>query len=129
MSIDQITLPLDQLIDRYLAVWHEPDPAARRLAVEELWAPDGLNATSTLMARGYDEIAARVTSAYERFVAIGEYRFRPRGAAAAHHDSVCFEWEMVGVADGAVAGGGLDFFLLAADGRILGLYQYGAPAR
>ena len=101
----------------------------RRQAVEQLWTADGVDATSTLMAQGYDEITARVTSAYERFVATGEYRFRPRGRGRRSPRLGVFR-----VGDGEcgrrrVAGGGRDFFLLAADGRIRGLYQFGAPAR
>jgi uncharacterized protein len=129
VSVDLTSLELDQFVDRYVAMWHEADPIERRRTVERLWAADAMNCTPTLLARGHDEITARVASAHERFVATGEYRFRPRGEATGHHDSVCLEWEMVGVADGVVAGGGLDFFLLAPDGRIQGLYQYGAPAR
>jgi hypothetical protein len=129
MSVDQASIELQQFVDRYIAVWHEADPGERRRGVEQLWSPDALHCTPTLLALGHDEITARVAGAYERFVAPGEYRFRARDEATTHHDSVCLEWEMVGLAYGAVAAGGLDFFLLAPDGRIQSHYQYGAPAR
>ena len=32
---------LQQLVDRYVALWNEPDPDIRRHAIRELWAPDG----------------------------------------------------------------------------------------
>jgi hypothetical protein len=31
----------EDVIRRYVAVWSEPDAAARRAAVTSLWAPDG----------------------------------------------------------------------------------------
>jgi hypothetical protein len=31
----------DRLVERYVAVWTEPDPAARRKAIEQLWTEDG----------------------------------------------------------------------------------------
>ena len=32
--------PLD-LVQRYIAVWHEPDVVKRRTAIETIWTPDG----------------------------------------------------------------------------------------
>jgi hypothetical protein len=32
---------LQRLVDRYVALWNEPDPDARRKMIRELWAPDG----------------------------------------------------------------------------------------
>ena len=32
---------LNDLRERYVAVWNEPDPGARRKQIEALWAPDG----------------------------------------------------------------------------------------
>jgi hypothetical protein len=31
----------EQLAQRYIALWNETDPAARRRGVEELWSVDG----------------------------------------------------------------------------------------
>jgi hypothetical protein len=33
---------LKELVDRYVAVWNEPDSARRREAVRELWTADGV---------------------------------------------------------------------------------------
>src|SRR5205823_3680571 len=119
-----LTLMTEDLIARYVAMWHETDPDRRRAAVEELFTPDAEHFTATLEARGYDEITARVSGAYERFVAPGQYRFRSADDVQSHHDTVTFHWEMVDVTDGSVAGAGLDVFLLNGDGRIRTHYQY-----
>src|SRR4051812_30200597 len=92
-------------VDRYVSMWHEPEPTERRRRVEDLFAPDSDHYTASLEAHGLDQITARVAGAYERFVAGGEYQFRSCDDISAHHDSLAFHWEMVGRADGNVAGG------------------------
>jgi hypothetical protein len=32
---------LNELIERYVALWNEPDPGTRRDAIRELWTEDG----------------------------------------------------------------------------------------
>jgi hypothetical protein len=54
-------LAASEVADRYLAVWSEPDPAARRAAVTALWAPDGVEFIDGIQFRGHDELDARVT--------------------------------------------------------------------
>jgi hypothetical protein len=130
----------NELAQRYLAVWNEPDPAARDTLIASLWTEDGvqrlrppeeileraarLAMTPTLESRGHDELRARVTAAYEEFVAEGGYLFRGAGQPARLDDVVQFRWEMVPAAGGEVAGSGLQVLLLAADGRIRLDYQF-----
>jgi hypothetical protein len=117
--------PLDRFIERYVAVWHESDPAQRRSRISELWTPDGANLTRTLEARGHEALEARVRTAHEKWVRDAGCRFRARDVQA-HHDAVRFKWEMVRP-DGEVASVGYDFFLLADDGRIRADYQFIEP--
>ena len=85
---------LDQMIDRYVALWNEPDADRRRKAIAELWTEDGvqileppeeiresaaaLAMSAHLAARGHAALEGRVTNAYEQFIAPGEYTFRSR---------------------------------------------------
>ena len=80
------TKAAEQLADRYLALWNEADPERRRRMIAELWTEDGrhflqppqeirgiaaqpgIGLTAILEARGYEEIEARVASAYEHWV-------------------------------------------------------------
>jgi hypothetical protein len=110
--------------DRYVALWNEPDAARRRATIESLWAPAGANYTASKAAVGYDELDARVTSAYAAYVGTGEYTFRAHTPALAHHDAVKVEWEMVDVATGTVASIGLEFLVLDAAGRIVSDHQF-----
>jgi len=127
------------LVDGYVAIWNEADAARRHAAVAELWTEDAvhvfrppqevidaaaaLDVTALFQARGHGELEARVTRAYEQFVAPEQFSFRLRGGAARLGDVVKFNWEMVSP-DGEVVGVGLEFLVLDADGRIRLDYQF-----
>jgi hypothetical protein len=130
-----------ELVDRYVALWNEPDPEARREAIRQLWARDGAHmleptqearsAADALAvvpppfeARGYEALEARVTRAYEEFVAPGEYAFRPRDNVSRLANVVKFNWEMVPTSGGDVAAIGLDVFVLDDDDKIRVDYQF-----
>jgi hypothetical protein len=68
-------------------------------------------------------LEARATSAHEQFIAPGEFSFRRRDDVQRLADVVKFRWEMVSK-DGEVAGVGLEFLVLAPDGRIRRDYQF-----
>ena len=124
-----------ELADRYLALWNEPDADRRRRMIAELWTEDGrhilqppqeiraiaaqpgIGLTAILEARGYEEIEARVASAYEHWVDSEGLSFRGRDDAERLGDVVKFHWEAV-AKDGELFGVGLNFLVLAADGRI-----------
>jgi hypothetical protein len=130
----------EEIADRYLAVWNEPDAGARRRSVEELWVEDGVHlleppeeivkraseigVTAVLEARGYDALTARVRRAYEEFVAPGEYEFVRHGEAARLQDLVKLRWAMVPAGGGEALAIGIDLLLLAPDGRIQTDYQF-----
>jgi hypothetical protein len=39
-----------EFVERYVALWNEPDAEARRGTIEDLWAPDGTNCTQSTQA-------------------------------------------------------------------------------
>ncbi|MFF5290296.1 hypothetical protein [Paractinoplanes globisporus] len=120
------------LADRYVTMWVEPDPAMRRKIIEELWAPDGVHLLEPpeearaaadrlgvgviFEAAGHDAIERRVTAAYDDFVAGQGFTFRSPGDARRIRDTVMFRWESV--QKGEVVGGGTEFLILDAGGRI-----------
>jgi hypothetical protein len=65
-----------ELVDRYVAVWNEPDAALRREGIAALWADDGAHFTPSLEARGYQALEARVAGAYEKWVKAEGFVFR-----------------------------------------------------
>jgi hypothetical protein len=84
-----IEIEPQDLANRYIALWTEPDSAERRVAIGRLWAEDGRHILqppveireiaaglgfdhTTLEAQGYDAIEIRVARSYERFVEKGD---------------------------------------------------------
>jgi hypothetical protein len=124
-----------ELAERYVALWNEPDPDRRRRMIAELWTADGLHIlqppeeirevaarpglgmNAILEARGYREIEARAATAYDQWVEAEGLSFRQRDDAERLGDVVKFHWEAL-TGDGAVFAVGLNFLVLAADGRI-----------
>jgi hypothetical protein len=72
---------------------------------------------------GHEELEERVRAAYEDFVASGQMSFRARDGAKRLGDAVTWRWEGVSP-EGEVLGSGLEFAILAADGRIATDYQF-----
>jgi hypothetical protein len=124
-----------QLAEKYVALWNEPDADRRRRMIAELWTKEGrhilqppqemreiaarpgLAMTAILEARGYEEIEARAASVYDHWVGSEGLGFRGRDDVERLGDVVKFHWEAV-AGDGEVVAVGLDFLVLAADGRI-----------
>lgn len=113
-----------QLADRYADVWNATDAVARRKAIAELWAPDGLHYVRTLEARGHEALEKRIIGSHEKNVMVGGYRFRAARNAQALRNVVTFNWEMVPAAGGAVAAVGLEFLVVDDQGRIACDYQF-----
>jgi hypothetical protein len=130
----------EDLANRYVAIWNEPDADTRRQTVEQLWTEDGVHLLdppeeivkraaeigvgATLEARGHAELVQRVSRAYDEFVAPGQYEFVRHGAAAAIRDLVKLRWAMVPAGGGEALAIGIDLLLLAPDGRIRADYQF-----
>jgi hypothetical protein len=130
-----------ELADGYVALWNESDPERRRELIADLWTEDcrhilqppqemreiaarpGIGLTARLEADGHAELESRAASAYEQFVAQGAFHFRRRDNVERLEDVVKFNWEMVSP-DGDVAAVGLEFLVLAPDGRIRRDYQF-----
>jgi hypothetical protein len=130
-----------ELADRYVALWNEPDPDRRRQLIAKPWTEDGshmlqppeevreiaarpgVGLTARLEASRHAALETRATSAYEQFVAPGGFSFRRRENVERLADVVKFNWEMVSAA-GEVAAVGLEFLVLAPDGRIWRDYQF-----
>lgn len=118
---------IDKIVQRYAAVWNEPDPAARRAAVTELWTEDGVELLSDAEYRGHAELERRVADAHRRFVAEGGYEFVPAGDVAAHHDTAVFRVHMVPAGGGPIAWTGTIVLELDGGGRIRRDRQFAVP--
>jgi hypothetical protein len=117
-KMSQITQPSTaETVDRYLAVWSEPDPAARRAAIAALWAPDGTEFVEGTQFRGHQELEARIEQAYQEFVGSGRFAVGRADDVARHDDIVTFTIQL-NAPGGEAAWSARVFLLLGADGLI-----------
>jgi hypothetical protein len=142
--IDELTdIELGRLLDRWVAQWNEPEPDERRRLIREVWAEDGFQVMvnppagirdtaahyavpfPSVQIHGYDALYARVTRAYDMFVAPGEYVFERAGEVVRHAGAaVALTWVMRSRTDGGVAGAGLEVLTLDTDGRVRTDHQF-----
>jgi hypothetical protein len=101
---------VSELVTRYLQTWNETDPAARRKAIDELWAPDGSYTDPMAVATGRDEIDATIGAVQGQFPGLA---FSLAGPVDAHHDIARFTWSL---GDDLVIG--FDVLVLDEEGRI-----------
>ncbi|HXL90076.1 MAG TPA: nuclear transport factor 2 family protein [Streptosporangiaceae bacterium] len=115
---------IDEFAARYMAVWNEPDAAARDAAVAGLWSANARACTAANEYVGLDAITRRVAAAYERFVAEQGFLFRAPQPVEVHHEGARIRWEMAPAAGGDTVSGGVQFLLLDANGLVLSDYQF-----
>jgi hypothetical protein len=107
---------MNELVERWVQVWREVDPDARRKAVGGLWAEDGTELTANAEYQGHDALFERVTSVYDRFSE--EYVFVSAGDVAGHRDMIVFTCHMLPVGGEEVQWRARVVLLLDPDGRI-----------
>ena len=115
---------LNAVVANYFAMLNETDPARRRAVTATVMTPDAAFLDPMFEARGYEELDALVAAIHERFPG---YRFRQTSAVDTHHDRARWDWECIGPDGGAPAATGVDFALLASDGRLRSVTGFFAP--
>jgi SnoaL-like domain len=113
--------PNEALIDRYVAVWNEPDDARRRAAVSALWAAGGVMINRLRRYEGREGVTEGVTRSYDAFVARG-FRFQAERFVS-HHDAILFFWVMRDPA-GQADSRGINFLALDDAGQIAIDHQF-----
>jgi hypothetical protein len=103
------------IVDGYLAIWNETDPARRRALIAETWSDDASYLDPMMSATGADALDGMIAVAQGQFPG---FQFRPLGQPDAHNDRVRFSWALLapGADDSVVEG--TDFAVIAADGRL-----------
>jgi hypothetical protein len=114
---------ITELVDRYIAVWNEPDDEVCRKHIAELWVEDGAYMNESVEKHGHRAIETAVVEAYQEYVVKG-FVFRSANNADGHHNVVRFNWEMHPIGGGGVEAVGFDFLVLGDDGWIRFDYQF-----
>ena len=109
-------MTMNDLVASYLQTWNETDPAARRKAIDELWAPDGVYTDPMAVAAGRDQIDATIAAVQGQFPGLA---FTLAGPVDAHHDIARFAWSL---GDELVIG--FDVLVLDAVGQIARVYGF-----
>ncbi len=122
MKESEAGTPIRDVVERYIAVWNEPDAGARSRAVTELWTDEGTYTDPLAAAEGHEAIEAVIAGAREQFPG---HVFKLIGDIDAHHDIVRFGWELVpeGGGDESVVVG-FDVAVVAGDGRLRNVYGF-----
>jgi SnoaL-like domain len=105
-----------QLVERYLAVWNEIDPAARRSAVATVWSDGARYVDPLASVAGHDEISALIGAVQQQ--APGHVFRLLHDRVDAHHHVVRFSWELVPASGGESVAIGFDVAETGHGGRI-----------
>ena len=115
MTETNAALSTRKVVDRYFAMWNESDPGRRRELIEATWSPDASYVDPMFAAEGPDALDALVARVHTQFPG---HRFRLTGAVDAHHDRARWSWELAGPDGRPPVVAGVDFAVLAPDGRL-----------
>ena len=102
-----------ELIDRYCAVWSDPDPGRRAALLAEVWAVGATYTDPTVHARTAEELLAHIGRVVARRPGSKVVR---TSAVEVHHGFARFAWHVV-QADGSSLPEGLDIAELTTDGK------------
>src|SRR5258708_31160137 len=100
---------LTNLIDRYIAMWNEPDAARRRDLIARTWTMAASYVDPLLQGEGRAGIDAAVQVVQAKFPG---HRFSRTSAVETHHDRVRFTWALAPDGGAAIVTG-TDFGVIA----------------
>ncbi|MCD0485571.1 nuclear transport factor 2 family protein [Streptacidiphilus sp. ASG 303] len=108
------------LVERYLAVWNETDPQARRALVDALWAEDGSYTDPLGEAVGREAFDATVGAVQGQFPGLA---FSLGPVFDTHHDLARFTWHL-GPAGGEPLVVGFDVLVADTEGRVASVFGF-----
>lgn len=113
---------VNELVERYVASWNEPDPVVRRGVIDEVWAADGVYRNARREFIGRSGIEDAVAQAHQAFCARG-FVFKVRRIDR-NHDALRYVWEMVPVLGGEPDSIGTHVAMVGLDGRLVSDHQF-----
>ncbi len=113
---------INTTIEKFVSSWNDPDAAARRQVIDEIWSEDGVYRNASTEFHGRGGIEQAVTNAHDAFTANG-FVFRV-ASVDTNHDAVRYRWEMVPKAGGEPDSIGTHVAMLGTDGRLVSDHQF-----
>jgi SnoaL-like domain len=111
---------MQEMVERYLAVWNETDAARRRKLVDELWAEDGSYTDPLADAHGRAEIDGLIGAVQQQFPG---FVCTLGGPVDGHHEQARFTWHL-GPDGGEPVVIGFDVAVLNGGGQIRSVYGF-----
>ena len=109
---------VEDLVQTFINVWNERDPARRSKMVQSLWAPDGRHLMGVQDVRGHGALDERVATSHQRNVIEKGYTFRPATAIQSLPGVIKFRWDMAHSESGELISAGVGFLAINSEGRI-----------
>ncbi|GAA0720419.1 nuclear transport factor 2 family protein [Dactylosporangium roseum] len=103
-----------KIVERYLRIWNETDPGARRAAIDELFTEDVAFVDPMASVSGRAGVDGLIAAVQAQFPGCG---LALLGGVDGHHEQARFGWEM-GLPGRPADVVGFDVVTLAPDGRI-----------
>ena len=116
-------MTVDETVGIYASAWCEADAAARQALLERVWAQDGVYQDPTADVQGRDALVAHIGGFH---ASMPGARIELSTGVSQHHGNIFFGWRLV-TAEGATAVDGVDFGVLAPDGRIARITGFFGP--
>ncbi len=91
MTDHDVTIDLDEVVDRYIDIWNDGDASSRRRKIDALWSADGRYVDPLAIASGCAEFDDLVHGAQQQFAGLTFHRGK---VFDAHHNLVRFTWEL-----------------------------------
>jgi hypothetical protein len=113
------------VVDGYIAAWNETEPERRRELIAETFTEDATYLDPLMSGEGTEGIDAMVAAAQRHYP---DHRFELTHGPDAHNDRVRFAWTLYGPEDGAPVAAGVDFAVVAPDGRLRSVTGFLEPA-
>ncbi|WP_328911947.1 MULTISPECIES: nuclear transport factor 2 family protein [unclassified Streptomyces] len=104
---------IQYLVERYLGVWNQTDPAARRRQIDEVFAPDARYTDPLADVTGRDALDSVIGAVQAQFPGF----VFTLGPVDAHHGIARFTWEL-GPAGGDALVVGFDVAVTGEDGLV-----------
>ena len=106
--------------DSYVATWNETDPAKRLAAIGRVWSDAGRYRDPLMQSDGPAGIDAMIAGVQGKFAG---FVLKRTSKVDGHNDTVRFSWSL-GPASGPAVVEGVDFGMLAADGRFASIVGF-----
>jgi hypothetical protein len=113
----------NDLVDRYIAMWNQPDPTLRRAQIAQLWSHKGVLIRETAVSVGHAAIEAAAARMFDAHLGKGRLASSANNTHA-HHGLVKFRWKLAGSDNGIASAAWSDLLILDEGGRICFDYQF-----